>query len=317
MKLEYRVLTGPTAAGKTACLLRRGASRPLAVISSDSRQVYLGMDIGTGKPSESDQKILPHHVLDLIEPPISFSVYQFIIECARIFNQLEGTDAEIWVCGGTGLYIRALVDALPLRLGPRPRLRVALQALLESEPPEVITERLGLELDEPHNPARVIRACEAACSTTDALSQFYGPLGLSKEDCEDDAAAQVPSIEFELALRTIRRWRCLGIAVFDPGGMELNRLIELRVRNMFTVGLLEEAVRLSELGYAGAPVVRDGIAYREALAVLKGELELEQAIEQAVIRTRQYAKRQRTYFRGQGWVAYTTARECLAACQCS
>jgi tRNA dimethylallyltransferase len=313
MNRAYRVLTGPTAAGKTACLLERAKHSPLALVSADSRQVCRGMDIGTGKPTPADFKILPHHLLDFVEPPISFSVYQFIIECARIFRELEGSASEIWVCGGTGLYIRTLVADLPLRSGPRPTLRVTLEELLKHEPASEAAARLGIELAEARNPVRVIRACEAACADDDTCQRLYKLLGLDGTALAEDAAAASPAPGFDAARAYLRRWQCAGIAVLDPGVEALQQLIARRVRAMFMEGLLDEVARLRELGYGATPVVRDGIAYREALALLDGTLELEAAIAQAVIRTRQYAKRQRTYFRGQGWPFHATCQECLNA----
>ncbi len=313
MSLAYRVLTGPTASGKTACLLRRARTKRLAVISADSRQVYLGMDIGTGKPVASDLEILPHHVLNLSSVLISFSVYQFIIESARALSHLEANGTEVWVCGGTGLYIRALVEGLPLRDGPRPKLREALERAIRAECAEAIVERLGLELNERTNPARVIRACEAACTGMAALDRFYLPLGLKALDWEADEQSQKQDTAYSAALAYLKRWSCAGISVLDPPVTHHQLVIEQRVRGMFSAGLLEEVRRLAAEGLADAPVVRDGIAYREALAVVRGELALEPAIELAVIRTRQYAKRQRTYFRGQGWPRFPDCKSCLAS----
>jgi tRNA dimethylallyltransferase len=313
MNLSYRVLTGPTAAGKTACLLQRARERALALISADSRQVCLGMDTGTGKPTSADFKILPHYLLDLVEPPISFSVYQFIIEAAKVLQELEEAQREIWVCGGTGLYIRALIMDLPLKAGPRPILRGALEEMIKRTPAHEVATRLGLRLAEEHNPARVIRACETACENAEECQRLYILAGLNAKDAEADAPTAEQDLGFASAREYLRRWTCLGVAVLDPGVGKLQPLIAQRVRAMFMEGLLDEVARLRDQGHGEAPVVRDGIAYREALAVLDGRLDVEAAIELAVIRTRQYAKRQRTYFRGQGWPVYATCRECLTA----
>lgn len=313
MHLAYRVLTGPTAAGKTACLLNRARYHALALISADSRQVCVGMDTGTGKPTPADLKILPHHLLNLVEPPISFSVYRYLIESARALRKLEHEQCEVWVCGGTGLYIRAMVEGLPLRAGPRPRLRAALETLLLNESADTLAARFNIQLDEASNPVRVIRACEAACSDDAACRRVYDLVGLDVAAMNEDASAASPDAEFAEARGYLRQWCCLGIAVLDPGVEELRALIARRVRAMFDDGLIDEVARLRERGYGDTPVVRDGIAYREALAVLDGTLELESAIELAVIRTRQYAKRQRTYFRGQGWPFHATCAECMLA----
>jgi len=102
-------------------------------------------------------------------------------------------------------------------------------------------------------------------------------------------------------LAELDRWQCAGVHVLDPGKEELAGRIERRVQAMFDDGLVQEVERLRQLGFGGADVVMQGIGYQEAGAVLDGQLTVEEAVDQAIVRTRQYAKRQRTYFRGQGW----------------
>ena len=135
MASSFYVLTGPTAAGKTAWLLKRSLHRPMLVVSADSRQVYLNMDIGTGNPTLPEQKILPHYVINCINPSISYSVYQYLIDAAKVLRFSTRQRAAIWVCGGTGLYIRALVEKLSLGARPRPELRRAMVVKFEKIPP--------------------------------------------------------------------------------------------------------------------------------------------------------------------------------------
>ena len=316
MPFTYRVLTGPTAAGKTACLRNRAPQRPVAVVSADSRQVYQGMNVGTGTPDTTCLEILPHYVVNIVSPPIIFSVYQYLIETTKALRELEAADAEVWVCGGTGLYIRGLLERLPLRAGPRPMLRESLYRRLEHESAAEVATALQLDLVEIDNPSRVVRCCEAACQSEESFERFYLPLGLDHRAWESDNAAQQPDPGYEETLAYLGKWRCLGIAVLDPGLDELSAMIEIRVRAMFENGLLDEVRQLELSGFADAQVVRDGIAYREALAVIQGRMELEEGIQLAMIRTRQYAKRQRTYFRGQGWPVYSTCNECFNALGC-
>jgi tRNA dimethylallyltransferase len=299
----YRVLTGPTAAGKTAWLLNLAGNRKLNVISADSRQVYRNMDIGTGKPARTDREILPHFGLDLLEPGIIFSVYQYLIVAANALAESRAQGREVWVCGGTGLYIRALIQQMDLGAPPRPRLRAALQALLAARPSRALAQELGLQLAEPDNPRRVVRAAELACADSADAERIYAAAGLDAACAAADVSrgGGLPqSVTDELS-----RWRCAGLAVLDPGKVELARLIEQRVRGMFGAGLVEEVAQLRRLGYGGAQVVAQGIGYREAGQVLDGALGLEGAVSLTITRTRQYAKRQRTYFRGQGWQSYT------------
>jgi tRNA dimethylallyltransferase len=303
----YRVLTGPTAAGKTAWLLNLAQNSQLNVISADSRQVYRNMDLGTGKPPLTDLEILPHYVIDLLEPGIFFSVYQYLIEAAKGLAATRAQGREAWICGGTGLYIRALTERLSLGLPPRPMLRQALQALLGSLPAPELTARLGLTLSEDHNPVRVIRRAELACADPQAAARIYAVAGLDLDLSAGDVAAEqgLP----QSAARELAQWECGGVAVLDPGKEELLLLIEHRVHGMFRDGLVDEVAQLRRLGYGAAQVVAQGIGYREAGQVLDGVLNEAEAEAQTVIRTRQYAKRQRTLFRGMGWPSMT--REAL------
>lgn len=196
-------------------------------------------------------------------------------------------------------------------------MREALESAISESSAVETVERLGIEITEPNNPVRVIRACEAACCDSGAVEKYYLPLGLSSEDWQADEHSQTPDSTYQDSVEYLKRWHCEGIAVLDPGVEPLRELIASRVRGMFEGGLLDEVRALETQGLADAAVVRDGIAYREALAVVRGEMELEPAIEQAVIRTRQYAKRQRTYFRGQGWPEHRDCKSCLNAMRLS
>lgn len=294
----YRVLTGPTAAGKTATLLVRATQLPLAVISADSRQVYRSMDIGTAKPTLSEQKILPHYGIDCINPGISYSAYQFLIKALEGFKQAAEAGREAWVCGGTGLYIHALVNAMGLGSAPRAKLRQALAGKLKQLSARQLSEELELFVADSNNPARVVRAAEHACDDPGRAASIYRWAGL---DVELAGQETMEGSSGKWLGEEIVRWRCHGIAVLDPGREELAKRIELRVCTMFETGLVDEVAGLRRQGFRDTNVVRDGIGYREAGAVLDGKLRVDNAIQSTIIRTRQYAKRQRTYYRGRGW----------------
>ncbi|MCC7478915.1 hypothetical protein IT575_10710 [bacterium] len=312
---EYRVLTGPTAGGKTSWLVQRGRQRPLLALSADSRQIYRHMDIGTGKASAAEQQVAPHRLLDILDPPHSFSVYQYVIRAAQVLQELEAdpqnAGREIWFIGGTGLYLRAVMADLELGLAPRTRLRTVLQDRLKYMGARVVSESLGLELKEPDNPARVQRAAEQACADPATALKIYLRCGLTHADYEADEAemSSEPGEElWESSRAVLRRWSCRGCYVLDPGRDELLRNIEMRVSAMFAHGLADEVRRLRGMGYGECSVVSDGIGYREAAAVLDNRAAAQDAIQQTIVRTRQYAKRQRTYFRGQQWQFYTAAQ---------
>jgi tRNA dimethylallyltransferase len=262
------------------------------------------MDIGTGKPARTDMQILPHYGMDLLEPGINFSVHQYLIVAANALAESRAQGREVWVSGGTGLYIRALVQKMDLGAPPRPRLRAALQTMLAAgTPARMLADELRLQAAEPDNPVRVVRAAELACADPAAAERIYAAAGLDQSCVQADVGRDGGLPQF--VTDELAQWRCAGLAVLDPGKEELARQIELRVRGMFRDGLVEEVAQLRRLGYGEAHVVAQGIGYREAGQVLDNALGLEEAVALTVIRTRQYAKRQRTYFRGQGWPAYT------------
>jgi len=295
---SYRVLTGPTAAGKTGWLLSRAHEQPMLVVSADSRQVYLHMNIGTGMPNTSELEMLPHHGVNCLVPKINYSVYQYFTYAAEGLAEARRTKREAWVCGGTGLYIRAMVERLDLGTEPRPSLRHAVEQAIAGSSSRQVAQELGLDLVDPDNPVRVIRGAELACGNSVREAEIYAWAGLSSEGDVDSGDNRVDN---SAAREELSRWECGGIAVLDPGYEELLELIERRVAGMFAQGLVDEVAELRRLGYGEAEVVANGIGYREAGQVIDGDISVDRAIGSTVIRTRQYAKRQRTYFRGQGW----------------
>lgn len=296
MRRSYRVLTGPTASGKTDMLLQRAATVPVRVISADSRQVYRGMDIGTGKPTPAELVAAPHYGLDLLDPGQSFSAHDFVVLAAAALTELDDFEGEVWVCGGTGLYIRALIEQLPLGSPPRPALRDALCERFKAESPRAVAAALKLELRDADNPVRVLRAAETLAHRDP--QHVYAYAGLPAD--ADPGVNAAEDRRHREALEVLAGWDCAGIEVLDPGA-NLDERILLRVTGMFDAGLTDEVERLRARGSGATRHVAQGIAYAEAGALLDGELTEAAAIARAVIRTRQYAKRQRTYFRGHGW----------------
>jgi len=254
------------------------------------------MDIGTGKPTAEELERVPHSGLDLSNPGEAFSAHDFILMAARAFSEMEDFAGEVWVCGGTGLYIRTLVESLPLGPPPRPQLREALAQRIHERGSAVVASELALELREVHNPVRVLRKAEAAAS--ESAEAIYGYAGLDPLLADLDCLQR--SDEYESALSQTRAWQCEGVYVLDPGA-DLDKRVAQRVEGMFAGGLVEEVRDLRDRGYGSADVVAEGIAYKQAGALLDGAMNRIEALRHAVIRTRQYAKRQRTYFRGQGW----------------
>ncbi len=274
------VIAGPTATGKTALALELAEHLPIEVISADSRQVYRGLDIGTAKPTRAERSRAPHHLVDIIDPDESFSAHRFARMARAAIVDIESRGARPVVVGGTGFYIQALLTGSPLgATPPDPGLRSRLARELETHGPDPLIRRLrDLAPDRAaaidlNNPRRLIRALEIAESQSRESTRPVQP----------KTTTPIPAY-------------VLGLEV-EPE--ILAKRIAKRTEQMFRSGLLHEARRLCDQGYNRSLPALTGVGYAEALAHLDGKLTLSEAIERATIRTRQYARRQRTWFRHQ------------------
>lgn len=274
------VIAGPTATGKTALALELANHAPIEVISADSRQVYRGLDIGTAKPTVADRKRLPHHLVDIIDPDEVFNAHRFARLARAAIVDIEARGAHPIVVGGTGFYIQALLTGSPLgATPPDPDLRSRLTRELESQGPQPLIQRLrdlaperaaAIDLN---NPRRLIRALEIAESQSHQATRPVQPT----------TTTPIPA-------------HILGLEV-EPE--ILAKRIAKRTERMFKDGLLDEARHLRDRGYDHALPALSSVGYAEALAHLDGRLTLPEAIQRTTIRTRQYARRQRTWFRHQ------------------
>ena len=285
------VLTGPTASGKTAAALKLADESPIEVVSADSRQVYRGMDIGTAKPTAGERARVPHHLVDIIEPPETYSAHRFVQDAHRAGDDIMQRGRLPLVVGGTGFYIKALVEAALLAGVPAdPELRRELEALRAREGLEGLAARLrrsdparAATIDRA-NPRRLVRAIEVAERTRTT----------------GHAPTPMASVIF-------------GI---DHPREVLAERIERRVHDMYANGLIPETRALLDGGLSPNAPALTGVGYREAAAVLDGSLTLEEARQRTVIRTRQFARRQHTWFRHQLPVHWRTPEaivEALAA----
>lgn len=245
------------------------------LVSVDSMQVYRGMDIGTAKPTGAQRRELPHHLLDLVDPAEDFTVAQFQAQAREALAGIEGRGHRALLVGGTGLYVRAVVD----RLEPPGRYPAVL-AELEREPDTgALHERLA-RLDPvaaarmlPGNRRRVLRALEVTLGSGRPFSA-HGP-GL----------AAYPSTPFRMA------------GLWLPRAVVAGRIAE-RFDAMVAAGLVDEVRRLRSGGSATlSRTARQALGYREVLAHLEGGAPLEQCVDEAVRRTRAFARRQRVWWR--------------------
>ena len=274
------VIAGPTATGKTALALELAGHVPIEVISADSRQVYRGLDVGTAKPTRAERRRLPHHLVDIINPDESFSAHRFAHMARAAIVEIESRGARPVLVGGTGFYIQALLTGSPLgATPPDPDLRSRLTRQLEADGPEPLIQRLrelapdraaAIDLNNPRRLIRALEIAESRCHPTAPESQ---------------PAANQPIPAYVLGLEV------------EPAA--LAERIAQRTAHMFRHGLLDEARCLRDQGYDRSLPALTGVGYAEALTHLDGNMTLSEAIERTTIRTRQYARRQRTWFRHQ------------------
>jgi tRNA dimethylallyltransferase len=275
------VVAGATATGKTELAIRlaeaiRADGRPVEIISADSRQVYRGLDIGTAKAGAADRARVPHHGLDLVDPDTRFTVAEFVDHANDVLADLGRRGGVAILAGGTGLYLRAVGRGLDTGALPSdPTVRARIEAELLDEGLAPLAERLQAIAPalagrvELKNPRRVVRALEMAELVGDRLPPeprgYPGPviwLGLTVDP--------VPHAERVLA----------------------------RARAQFDDGLIDEARDLRERFDPLLPPF-SAIGYREAWAVLDGELTFDQAIELDARRNVAFARRQGTWFRSE------------------
>jgi tRNA dimethylallyltransferase len=280
-------IVGPTASGKTDLALALASRLPIEILVADSRQVYRGMDVGTAKPDATARAAVAHHLLDLVDPDAAFTVADWVGRARQLLPEIAERGRLPLVVAGTGLYLTALVDGHDYQHQPfSPETRERLAAELEAEGLPALAGRLA-SIDaaaaariDLRNPRRVLRALERAEAGGGAGSVMADPY---------------PG---RLALIGISRPREV-----------LYRRIDERVARLFSSGLLEETRRLLDAGHAPDLPALSGHGYREAAAHLAGEWSLEAAIAATARRTRQYAKRQLTWFRRDPRIIWIEAEE--------
>ncbi len=279
-------VVGPTASGKSAVAQAVAQALDGEVVSADSMQVYRGMDIGTGKVPVAE-RVVPHHGLDLVDPGQAYSAALFQAYAREAFAAIEGRGRRAILAGGTGFYVRAALDDYRFPVGEQVGnpVRERWQRYAEEQGAQALWERLreqdpaSAEAIHPNNVVRVVRAFELL-----AEGESYARQKASLAAVAPWAAAQ---------------W--VGLAV-EPG--RLAARIEARVDAMFDQGLVEEVEGLLARGYGQALTAASAIGYKEVVAALRDECSLDEAREAIKAATRRYAKRQRTWFRSDGRIAW-------------
>ncbi len=270
------VIVGPTGVGKTAVAVRLASHLPIEAINADSRQVYRGMDIGTGKPTPAEQAALRHHLIDVVGPDEVYHVARFRAEALRAIDEIRARGRLPVLVGGTGLYVRALLKGLHAAPPADPGLRRELEAVAAAHGPAALRGRL-----ETLDPARA-----AALHPNDRVrlvrASRWPPRGAA-------AAAAAPWADAVPPFRLVM----IGLALSRDA---LNTRLAARVRGMVADGMMDEVARLRAAGYADSLPAMGGIGYRQLAAAADGRMPMDEAIRLMIRDTTRYAKRQMTWF---------------------
>jgi tRNA dimethylallyltransferase len=271
-------LAGPTAAGKSEVALVLAEKLNGEIISVDSMQVYRGLDIGTAKPSPGDRARVPHQLIDVVDLTTPFDAAQFVRRANEAIEAVRRREKLSILCGGTGLYFKALFEGLGQAPAGAPELRAALEAMPLPELLHELEQRdpLTYQRIDRQNPRRVIRALEVICTTNK-------PYSLQRADWSQ------PS----------REPRNLPFFGLLRSSADLHLRIEARVDAMFRQGLVSETEALLRSGLAKNRAALQALGYRQTVEYLQGVRSLCETIALVKTRTRQFAKRQMTWFRRQ------------------
>jgi tRNA dimethylallyltransferase len=278
LHLRPVLIAGPTAVGKSEIALRLAEQLGGEIISADSMQVYRGLDIGTAKPSPADRARVPHHLIDICDLTESFDAAQFARLAHRAAAEIQSRGRVPILCGGTGLYFKAFLEGV----GEAPPADAKLRAELEVAPPENLLAELrerdpaAYEKIDRKNPRRVIRAVEVIRLTGK-------PFSAQRADWNSCHSSPATCHFF----------------CFSRSPADLHARISGRVDAMFARGLVDETRDLLKRGLAENKTAMQAIGYRQVVEHLRGEWSLKETIELVKIRTRQFAKRQLTWFRAQ------------------
>lgn len=291
IKPTVLAVTGCTASGKSTLALALAQALNGEILCMDSMQIYRRMDIGTAKPSREEQAAVPHHLLDLVEPWESFAVADYVKAFEAVLPEVIGRGHTPVLVGGTGLYLKSLIHGMTLgtaksdaavraryeALAFQPQGRERLHAMLAQVDPDSAA-RL-----HPNDLRRVIRALEVFELTGTPMSRQ------KREEPE-------------------RPYRILPIALHMPREA-LYRRIEKRVDQMLAQGLIEEVQSLLDSGVSPDCQAMQAIGYKELVPVARGKAPAAPAVEQLILNTKHYAKRQETWCKGENETLWLEADE--------
>lgn len=269
------VLVGPTGVGKTEISISLAQNLNAQIISADSRQIYRYMDVGTAKPSQADRQRVPHHLIDIIDPDEKYSAGHFGLAARAILNHV---DSKFMIVGGSGLYIKAIIEGLTQAAPKDEHVRKIIRVEIEEEGLGAVYRKLanvdpdGAARISPKDAKRIERALEVYRITGIPLSRWHAV----------DRTEVIPSIWIGLSCER----------------NELYRRIESRIDRMLeNEAVIEETRRLLTMGYTADLISMEGLGYRDIVAYLADKMSREEMIRRFKQDSRHYAKRQLTWFR--------------------
>lgn len=289
-KIPIVVVCGPTASGKTKLAVDLAKIFGGEIISADSMQIYKGLDIASAKPTEEEKEGVPHHLMDFLDPRRGYSVADYVIEARRLIADISARGKLPIICGGTGLYINAIVDNIEFDdTGSDPGYREELRAIAEERGNGAVLEMLR-EIDpesaerlHENNLSRVIRALEV-----------YHISGKTMTEIQAESRKNPSPYE-----------PCMIMIDWDREILydRINRRVDIMLEN----GLLEEAREF--FTHEDYVTASQAIGYKELKLYFDGEKELSECVEHLKQETRKYAKRQLTWFRKDSRISLISAGE--------
>ena len=285
------ILLGPTGVGKSTTAVKIAKSFDGEVISCDSMQVYRGFDVGTDKIPSEKREGIAHHLLDIVDPSVQFTAADFVNFALSAIQAIQGKKRLPIITGGTGLYLKALIDGLFPEGKKDPRIRHKLEEEAQKKGMQHLQKRL--ERIDPvyaqkigkNDRIRIIRALEVFHSTNQPISAHF------------------PKTQSRIKDFFVLR---IGLKLERE---ELYRRIEKRVDRMFELGIVEEVEALLKSGVEESSPPFRALGYKHVLSYLKKELTIEEAIDLTKKDTRHYAKRQMTWFRKMEGILWFTPHD--------
>ncbi len=272
-------IVGPTAVGKSALAIHLAQVFGGEIVSADSRQVFHGMDIGTAKPNPEERELVPHHLIDVVEPDQDFTLALYQQMATRAIQDIERRGRLALLVGGSGLYVRALLGGFRIpHVSPDAELRRSLEQKAAEEGYMALHEELkgvdpaAAKRIDPRNVRRVIRALEVFRAIGLPFSQLQG------------SSPFLPN------------YRTITIGLTTSRG-DLYRRIDSRVDTMMEQGLVKEVDRLLEQGYSLDLPAMSGLGYKQIGQYLKGDLNLAEAVQKIKNETHRFARHQYAWFR--------------------